>query len=218
MIKTISKISYYFCWLAIIIVSFVYAASSFSPWNAQKFNLLEPSIHLDTKYYALQQQIYWTAGVDRTNNQYLIEKARNFHSGVGSEFQAQTFFRPDFDQFPTETILVLFFRLLTYTGIILFFFLFSQILQSVFKEDPFSPKNHNRLFYLGCITIVIPIIRVLHSLVLSGYVRRNPALLGYDVGPSYLPLWLVLFGVFILILSFLFKETARIHEEQKLTV
>ncbi|MEX0723447.1 MAG: DUF2975 domain-containing protein [Gracilimonas sp.] len=216
--KVFSKIAYYGCWLLILLVSFIYASSSFSPWDADKYNFIEPLVHLDTKYYTLPQKIYGNSRIGLPPNEYLLEKASNFYSGIDSEFHATTHFRPDFEQFPVETILILFSRLFTYIGIVIFLFLLSQLLRSIYKNDPFDEKNFTRLFYMGMIGIFVPIIRILHSLVLASFITYNPRLLGYDMSPSFISLWLVLFGVLLLVLSFFFKETARIYEEQKLTV
>ncbi len=216
--KLISKISFYGCWAVIILISFNYAVSSTSPWIARDYNIIDPKIHLDTEYYALPQKMYGNQQIGLPPNEFLIEKATNFYSGVGTKFYSEVFYRPDFEQFPVETSLILIFRLLTFAGIVLFFFLLSKILRSVIIENPFDEKNHLRLFSMGLIAVFLPIVRTLHSTVLAGYVQYDPKLLGYEITPSYSSLWLVLFGILIVILSFFFRETAQIYEEQKLTV
>lgn len=216
--KIINKVAYYGCWVVIAFVSYIYVSSSTSPWKANSYNVIEPLVHLDTKYYALPQQMYRSYMPHFQPDEYLIEKSKNFYSGIDSEFHATTHFRPDFEQFPTETILILVFRLLTFAGIVLFLFLLSQVLRSVTKDDPFDERNFSRLFYMGIIGIFVPIIRTLHSVVLAGFVTHDPKLLGYEVGPSFMSLWLISIGILILVLSFFFKETSRIYEEQKLTV
>lgn len=216
--KIISKGVYFACWAAIAFVSFIYVSSSMSPWKANNYNVIEPLVYLDTKYYALRQEMY---GFQRPNfkpDEVLVERKHNFYSGVSTEFHATTHFRPDFEQFPTETILILVFRLLTFAGIVLFLFLLSQVLRSVTQDDPFDERNFSRLFYMGIIGIFVPIIRTLHSVVLAGFVTYDPKLLGYEVGPSFMSLWLMSIGILVLVLSFFFKETSRIYEEQKLTV
>lgn len=214
--KIISKVAYYVCWATILIISLIYAFSSTTPWTNQKYDVIEPAVHLDTKFMVLPGTIYGASWYSR--NEYLIEKSRNFYSSIGTTFLASTHYRPDFEQYPVETSLILFFRLFTYTGLVIFLFLLSQILRSVFKENPFDEKNFERLLYMGLIWIFLPIVRMLHSMVLAAFINYNPRFLGYEITPSFQSLWLVLIGILILFLSFFYKETARIHEEQKLTV
>lgn len=221
--KAICKIGMYGCWVAIISVSLVYVISSSDPWDKYIFNStqipkIDPLVHLDTKFYVLPSKIYGNPQADIPSNEILIEKHHNFYSGIGTEFHASTFYRPDFQQFPLETLLILFFRLTTFIGLISFLYLLYLILKSVYEEDPFDIRNHHRLFCMGLISIVLPIIMTLHSTVLAAFVRYDPRLLEYEISPSYLSLWLIFGGVLLLTLSFLFKEMIRIHEEQKLTV
>lgn len=219
--KLVSKIGMYCCWIAIIAISLVYAISSSTPWDRYIFEdiqipKIDPLVHLDTQFYVLPSKIYGRGDIPR--NEALIEKSRNFYSGIGSEFHASTFYRPDFQQFPLETVLILFFRLATFIGLVLFLYLLYLILKSVYNENPFDLRNHYRLFNMGLIAVVLPIIITLHSAVLAAFVQYDPKLIEYEISPSYLSLWLILGGVVMLILSFLFKEMIRIHEEQKLTV
>lgn len=214
--KITSRLGFYCCWIGILVISFVYLLSSMTPWAAQDYGVIEPKVHLDTQFMVLPGTIYGASWYSR--NEYLIEKSRNFYSSIGTEFHANTHYRPDFEQYPVETSLILFFRLFTYTSLILFLFLLSQVLRSVFKENPFDEKNFKRLFYMGIIWIFLPVVRMLHSMVLAGFITYNPRFLGYEITPNFQSLWLVLIGIFILTLSFFFKETSRIYEEQKLTV
>lgn len=220
---SVSKIGMYGCWIAIIAISLVYAISSSTPWDRHIFNdiqipKIDPFVHIDTKFYVLPSKIYGNARAGIPLNEILIEKSRNFYSGIGTEFHASTFYRPDFQHFPLETLLILFFRLTTFAGMVVFLYLLYLILRSVYEEDPFDLRNHYRLFYMGLISIVLPIIITLHSTVLAAFVQYNPRLLEYKISPSYLSLWLIFGGVLLLIFSFLFKEMVHIHEEQKLTV
>lgn len=221
--KSISKIGMYGCWIAIIFISLVYVISSSGPWDKYIFNSvkipkIDPTVHLDTQFYVLPSKIYGNSRAGIPRNEMLIEKSRNFYSGIGTEFHASTFYRPDFQQFPLETLLILFFRLTTFIGLVSFLYLLYLILRSVYEENPFDLRNHHRLFYMGLIAIILPIIITLHSTVLAAFVQYDPRLLEYEISPSYLSLWLIFGGVLLLILSFLFKEMVRIHEEQKLTV
>lgn len=221
--KYVIKTAHYGCWIAILLVSLIYVTSSSSPWPQRlvsEFSLpnIDPKVHLDTESYVLPQKLYGNARYGPPPNEHLIKKSRNFYSGVGTQYYAEVFYRPDFEQFPLETALILFFRLATYAGIVLFFFLLSKILSSIVYEDPFNPKNHARLFYLGIIALFVPIVRTLHSIVMAGFLMYDPKLLGFEVSPSYLNLWLVSVGVFIMVLSYFFKESARMYEDLKLTV
>lgn len=221
--QTISRYGFCGCWAVIIFVSFVYAVSSSTPWDRFLFDRIEipkidPFVYLDTQFYVLPQKIAGNSYAGIPANDFLIEKSRNFYSGVGSEFHAKTFYRPDFQQFPLETLLILFFRLTTYAGLVLFFYLLSMVLKSVNTENPFDIKNHGRLFYMGFIATVLPLIVALHSTVLAAFIQYDPRLLGYNVSPSFLTLWMIPAGIILIVLSFFFKETARIYEEQKLTV
>ena len=212
--SVISLVIQVLCIVGIIGVSYIYVYSSLSPWSSKKYNLLEPRVSLETRFYVLPQKIYRTSNVD----DFLIEKARNFHSGAGTSFISNAFFRPDFENYPIQTGLILLFRLATYAGIVLSLILLLRIAQSISAGALFEDNTELRLFNLGLILLFLPIIRTAHSLVLAGFIRLNPSLLGYELGPHLNYLWLSLFGLVMLAISFFFREARYIYEEQKLTV
>lgn len=212
--KSVSRISYFACWLAIIFISLILIDSSISPRTKTYFGValpkIDPLVHLNNRFsFPL-------------NPAYLNKKTKkdhpDFYSGILANSYAEVFYRPDFEGYPVSTLLVSLCRLTTYIGLVLFFFLLSRILKSVYHDAPFSPHNHKRLFYMGLLIILISATRVFHSFVMADFLSKNPKLLGWNIVGSYQAFWLVPFGILLTILSYVFKELIRIHEELKLTV
>jgi len=212
--KSVSRISYSACWLAIIFISLILIDSSISPWKKTYLGIelpkIDPLVHLSNRFsFPL-------------NPEYLNKKEKkdnpDFYSGILANSYVEVFYRPDFKGYPTYTLLILFFRLAAYICLVLFFFLLSQILKSVYKGSPFNSHNYRRLLFMGLLIIFISIVRVFHSCVMADFLSKNPKLLGWNIVGSYQALWLIPFGLLLVILSYVFKEQVRIHEELKLTV
>ncbi|MEP1152574.1 MAG: DUF2975 domain-containing protein [Balneola sp.] len=179
---------------------------------------IDPLIHLDTKSYVLPQQMYNFYNKNIPPNKFLVEKSKKFYSNVGTESYTQVFYRPDFKSFPIETVLIFFFRIFTFLSIALILYLLSKVLSSLLTNNAFNPINQRRFLWIGLLIFLISITRILHSTVLAGFLRYNPTLLGYEVGPSFQSLWLIVVGVLFLIFSFIYGHLISLHEEQKLTV
>jgi hypothetical protein len=221
--KFVCKSGFYLCWLMIISIGIIYAASTTEPRENRIFHMVkvpnvDPLIHVDTHFYALPQQMYNYQYKHVPPNESLINKSKNFYSEIGSSAYYSTFYRPDFEQYPTQTGLILFFRVATFAGLILFLFLLAKMFQSGYASNPFVNKNVQRLFFMGFIMMLLAILRTAHSIALAGFIRLDPKLLGYDVTPSYTSLWIILPGLLLISGSFFYEKLIHLHEEQKLTV
>lgn len=213
-------------WIGIASLGLFYVLASSVPAQfgvsigEERFHLpkIDPLIHLDTKSYVLPQQMYNFYNKNIPPNKFLIEKSKKFYSGVGTESYVKVFYRPDFKNFPIETALILFFRISTFLSIALILYLLSKVFSSLLANNAFDPINQQRFLWIGLFIFLISIIRILHSTVLASFLRYNPTLLGYEVTPSFQPLWLIVVGVLILIFSFIYGHLISLHEEQKLTV
>lgn len=212
--KLISKIAFYGCWIAIIVISFILIDSSATPWNKTYFGVeipkIDPLVHIDNRYHFPLHSEY-------INKEDRIDRP-DFYSSISANSFVEVFYRPDFEGYPTHTLTILILRLVTYISLSLFFYFLSRILKSVYKGSPFSTQNYKRLLYMGLLMSLISIVRVVHSTVMADFLTENPKLLGWNIVGSYQGLWLLPFGLLLVILSYIFKELVRIHKEQKLTV
>ncbi len=221
--KIVCKSGFYLCWVIILSISFIYASSTTDPSEKRVFNTvtipnIDPLIHLDTEWYVLPQYMYNFRYKHVPPNEYLIQKSENFYSQIGTEAYYKTFYRPDFEQYPLQTGLILFFRITTFLCLVISLFLLAKIFHSGYSDNLLFSKNPHRLFYIGFAVFLLPILRISHSIVLAGFIRLDPQLLGYKISPSYQSSWIMLAGVLIIIVSFAYKELIRLYEEQKLTV
>jgi hypothetical protein len=99
-------------------------------------------------------------------------------------------------------------------------FLFGKIFKSVKGEEPFHKKNSKRLYSIG-------VILILYRYFFWGYDFFFVApffeqlRFAQDITVTHLDYYqdsLVFTGIFIIVLGYVFKEGARLYEEQKLTV
>lgn len=117
-------------------------------------------------------------------------------------------------------ILVLY-AIKTFHAVLLFltFFILSRVFKNVAMNNPFHPKNSRHLFTIGWIFIVTGIIAVVIGFLpvpLIGTVNTQSSfkIISLNLrGDMY-----ILFGIVTTVFSYIFKEGARIYEEQKLTV
>lgn len=221
--KTVCKGGFYLCWLMIVSIGIIYGSATLGPRSTEIFNTLkipniDPLIHVDTEFYVLPQKMYNYQSTTVPPNEYLIQKSKEYYSEIGTQAYYNTFYRPDFEQYPLATVLILFFRLATFVGILSFLFMTAKMFQSGYSGDPFIGKNAQRLFYMGFTLLCLSILRIAHSIALAAVIRLDPKLLGYEVAPSYTSLWLLLPGLLLIAGSFFYRKLIHLHEEQKLTV
>ncbi|MEQ8525249.1 DUF2975 domain-containing protein [Gracilimonas sp.] len=114
-----------------------------------------------------------------------------------------------------------------YENIVFFIILFmlSKVLRSVAEGDPFQAKNSSHLYVIGWTLIISSIINISFQFMSAGHFISLPLFSdlalpeGIDItslnlfGKDFL-----MNGIFIIVLGYVFKEGARIYEEQKLTV
>ncbi len=109
-------------------------------------------------------------------------------------------------------------RIVRLVILFLFFFILTRILKSVVQKNPFEKENSKRLYIMGALLFALAAVNILH-----GYLIAN-ALTALALEPSvtFSPVieidFLLFFGLVLLLLGYVFKEGARIYEEQKLTV
>lgn len=221
--KFVCKGGFYLCWLMIISIGIIYATSTTEPWENRIFDTVkvpnvDPLIYMDTQWYVLPQYMFNYRYKHVPPNEHLINKSENFYSEIGTSAYYSTFYRPDFEQYPTQTVLILFFRIATFIGLLCFLFLLAKMFQSGYTGDPFIKQNVHRLFYMGFLLLMISILRTAHSISLAGFIRLDPQLLGFEISPSYTSLWIILPGILLIFGSFFYEKLIHLHEEQKLTV
>ena len=131
---------------------------------------------------------------------------------------------------PYDEIKIAFFffnglKLYENTVFFIILFMLSKVLRSVAEGDPFHGKNPSHLYVIGWTLIIYSIINISFQFMSAGHFISLPFFSdlalpeGIDItslnlfGEDFL-----LDGIFIIVLGYVFKEGARIHEEQKLTV
>ena len=103
-------------------------------------------------------------------------------------------------------------------GILAFgLFLFSGIMKSVTEKEPFRQKNTRRLYIIGVMVLLAPFYIALKQWLVTSLIKGS-YFQGLEI--NWLPKDnnLILAGIFIIVLGYVFKEGTRIYEEQKLTV
>ncbi len=124
----------------------------------------------------------------------------------------------DGENFESWNYAILGARTLKFSVLFSFFFLLSRILRSIAEQNPFDGKNPRRLYIMGILLLLYPLLNFLHSWTIIELL--NTQTYSSDlVFKHHFNLDFHLFiGMVILLLGYVFKEGARIHEEQKLTV
>jgi len=102
---------------------------------------------------------------------------------------------------------------------IAFLFILSRLLKNVANSQPFHSKNLHYLFYMGWILIVTSAIHTVLQYLPIPYISDLTFSSGIQI--SSLRVFggdFFLGGILVIVLGYVFKEGARIHQEQKLTV
>lgn len=110
-------------------------------------------------------------------------------------------------------------RLLRFSVFFVFYFFLMRLLKTVIHNRPFDSKNPARLYIMGISVMCLPLIHFAQSMVLSRFFNQNmpDSAINFDatvIGNS----GSFVFGLAIVLLGYVFKEGARIYQEQKLTV
>ena len=96
-------------------------------------------------------------------------------------------------------------------------FLFSGIMKSVTEKEPFRETNIRRLYIIGSMVILAPFYFALKQWAVISLIEGS-YLQGIEPYGNLSDTNLILAGILIIVLGYVFKEGARIYEEQKLTV
>ncbi|MBO6584663.1 MAG: DUF2975 domain-containing protein [Gracilimonas sp.] len=111
------------------------------------------------------------------------------------------------------------------TVFFLMLFLFSKVLRNVAEGDPFHAKNPSYLYMIGWTLIISSLINISFQFLNMGHFISLPLLsdlsLPEGIDITSLDMFgkdFMIAGIFNIVLGYVFKEGARIYEEQKLTV
>lgn len=96
-------------------------------------------------------------------------------------------------------------------------FIFSGIMKSVTKEEPFQRKNIRRLYIIGVMVMLAPFYFTLKQWIVASLIEGS-YLQGIEITWYPNDTNLIMAGIFIIVLGYVFKEGARMYEEQKFTV
>ncbi|MGK7369828.1 MAG: DUF2975 domain-containing protein, partial [Candidatus Halalkalibacterium sp. M3_1C_030] len=95
--------------------------------------------------------------------------------------------------------------------------IFSGIMKSVTEKEPFRQKNIRSLYIIGGMVLLAPFYFTLKQWMVTSLIKGS-YLQGIDLNWYPNDSNLILAGVLIIVLGYVFKEGARMYEEQKLTV
>lgn len=104
-----------------------------------------------------------------------------------------------------------------YTALVFGLFIFSGIMKSVTKEEPFQRKNIRRLYIIGVMVMLAPFYFTLKQWIVASLIEGS-YLQGIEITWYPSDTNLIMAGIFIIVLGYVFKEGARMYEEQKFTV
>lgn len=116
-----------------------------------------------------------------------------------------------------EAYLLILFDYLDYAALAYGLFLFSGIMKSVTEDEPFREENIRRLYLIGFLVMAAPFYFALKQWTVVSLVQSS-YLPGIDLNWYPNDLNLLFAGILIIVLGYVFKEGARLYEEQKLTV
>ncbi len=103
-------------------------------------------------------------------------------------------------------------------GILAFgLFLFSGIMKSVTEKEPFRQKNIRRLYTIGVMVMLAPFYLALKQWMVVSLIKGD-YLQGIDLYWYPKDTNLIIAGIFIIVLGYVFKEGARMYKELKLTI
>lgn len=117
---------------------------------------------------------------------------------------------------PTAYLLILF-DYLDYGALIFGLFIFSGIMKSVTEKEPFRQKNIRLLYTIGVMVMLAPFYFALKQWMITSLIRGS-YLQGIELNWFPKDTNLILAGILIIVLGYVFKEGAKLYEEQKLTV
>jgi len=117
---------------------------------------------------------------------------------------------------PAAYLLILFYYF-DYAALVFGLFLFSGIMKSVTEKEPFQHKNIRRLYIIGGMVILAPFYFTLKKWTITSLIETS-YLQGIELTWYPKDTNLIVAGIFIIVLAYVFKEGARMHEELKLTV
>lgn len=117
---------------------------------------------------------------------------------------------------PAAYLLILF-NFVDYGALVFGLFLFSNIMKSVTEKEPFRPKNIRRLYVIGGMVMLAPLYFALQQWAVTSLIKGS-YLPGITLHWNLEDTNLILAGILIIVLGYVFKEGARMYEEQKLTV
>jgi magnesium-transporting ATPase (P-type) len=199
---------YYICWftLAGIILQFVSISIPLLSNSSSLITLkdIDAPIEISTKSLNLDQNSY------KPDGSYLTL----FSSVLAypAIFAEQQTIRPNLYLIHSA-------RFMKFATMCIFLFMLTRILKSVINSNPFASKNSSRLFVMGISMIFLSLFSILQNYLLVSAFNNSSFASDFDFGMS--PLGLdgsVVFGLSLILLSYVFKEGTRLYEEQKLTV
>ncbi|MGN8225624.1 DUF2975 domain-containing protein [Gracilimonas sp. BCB1] len=118
-----------------------------------------------------------------------------------------------------EIMLLFLIQSLSSFALIAVLFLLSSIFKNVAEEDPFNQANPKNLFYCGVITFITGCINIVLFFTPIPLLQGLNLPVGYQIQHLSSPTdILLLIGITFIVLAYVFKEGARMYEEQKLTV
>ena len=200
---------YYMTWLSIIgfVVQFITISTPYLFGDGSSIMVLsvyDPPVEIQTESLGIQEKVY-------LNNKTIF--------GLGKKISVFPVLLTEDESLHTGMWMVMLIRFLRYLLLGIFFYCFNRILKTVIQNDPFSNKNSTRLYIMGVSLMVLPIIRIIHSSVLAGYLSKSISENAYQFSASFNNSeGSIMFGLTIVLLGYVFKEGTRIYEEQKLTV
>ncbi len=152
-----------------------------------------------------------------------LKRSTNLPDGTslsfGKTMYSNLFLVSDNEFYKTGSLIILVARFVRFIALFIFFFSLNRILKTVTKDEPYHLKNPTRLFIMGVSIMSLSLIQFIQSFLFVHYLSKSPFgeqlefTPGFSGGDGS-----IIFGLAIVLLGFVFKEGARIHEEQKLTV
>lgn len=152
-----------------------------------------------------------------------LEKSAYLSDGtslsLGNALYSNPFLVSDNESYKTGSLIILLARFTRFLALFIFFFSLNRILITVTKNEPYHFKNSTRLFVMGLSIMSLSPIQFIQSFLFVHYLSKSPFGEQFDFIPGFAGSeGSLIFGLSIVLLSYVFKEGTRIYEEQKLTV
>lgn len=138
---------------------------------------------------------------------------------IGENMYINPFLTSDKEDFNTASIVTIMIRFLRYSILFVFFMMLTQILKTVIEKTPFHSSNPVRLYIMGISIILLYLVQILQSYTFAYYFSLFEPASQFEF--SYIAntnSGIILLGLSIVLLGYVFKEGTRMYEEQKLTV